>query len=349
VPWSILKECLSIDIEIDEVKLCLKQDSSVNIFSYIEDGDIIESDNTNSKLESLINHDDDGDDNNTNNFNGRCNVNHNVLIGLKNMTNEIQLIKQSINQWRQMIIQRLIQCDGPVDFSSLASKVPRPIMVPTSVKIKDVLMTDLMKTFIITCNEKHDLWLVSLSQHDNHDVQSIFEEKWKNDIANFLYKQTIQMPLTRLGIEVPRPANLNKKLSEVLRSDLKQRFVLVPNPTNNETVVHVHMTTTQKEKYCEKWRRNIIDFITSTKQKYIFLNVLAASVSRPYMGCNVIIGSGTVKLKKVLLEDPQNRFKLTGELNKVKVSLSPLHKTEVRCGHGMSCFACFFSFNFNID
>ena len=40
------------------------------------------------------------------------------------------------------------------------------------------------------------------------------------------------------------------------------------------------------------------------------------------MGCNIIIGSGVVKLKKILLDDPLGRFKLTGELNKMKVSLS---------------------------
>lgn len=314
VPWSVLKESLPVDTVIDEVKLCLAQDP-FNMFSYIEDIDnIIEPDYT--ALDS------DGHNGSRDSSSGSSSTNNNLLIGLKNVTIEIQSIQKSIEKWRQMILQRLIECDGPVEFSTLPAMVPRPIIIPTSVKIKDILTTDLKKSFHITCNDKHDLWLVSLS-HLNSDVQSIFEEKWKSDIAHYLYKQSIQIPLTRLGVEVPRPASLNqKKLSEVLRSDDKQRFVLVPNPTNNETVVYVHMTIIQREKYCEKWRRAILDFITSSKQKYIYLNILAANVPRPYMGCNIIIGSGVVKLKKILLDDPLGRFKLTGELNKMKVSLS---------------------------
>jgi hypothetical protein len=322
VPWSVLKDSLPLDTGVDEVKLCLAQDP-FNMFSYIEDIDnIIEPDN-------II-----GSDGH-NGIRDNSSSSSNLLIGLKNVTIEVQLIQKSIEKWRQMILQQLIECDGgPVEFSTLPAMVPRPTIIPTSVKIKDVLTTDLKKSFNITCNDKHDLWLVSLSQL-NSDVQSIFEEKWKSDIAHFLYKQSIQIPLTRLGIEVPRPTNLHqKKLSEVLRSDVKQRFVLVPNPTNNETFVQVHMTTTQREKYCEKWRRAIIHFITSSKQKYLYLNILAANVQRPYMGCNVIIGNGVVKLKKILVDDPQSRFKLTGELNKIKVSLSLSpslqHKSEVR-------------------
>jgi len=322
VPWSVLKDSLPLDTGVDEIKLCLSQDP-FNMFSYIEDIDnIIEPDN-------IIGSD--GHNGTKDCSSSSCNL----LIGLKNVTIEVQLIQKSIEKWRQMILQRLIECDGgPVEFSTLPAMIPRPTIIPTSVKIKDVLSTDLKKSFNITCNDKHDLWLVSLSQL-NSDVQSIFEEKWKSDIAHFLYKQSIQIPLTRLGIEVPRPAILHqKKLSEVLRSDIKQRFVLLPNPINNETFVQVHMTTTQREKYCEKWRRAIIDFITSSKQKYLYLNILAANVQRPYIGCNVIIGNGAVKLKKILVDDPQSRFKLIGELNKIKVSLSISpslqHKSEVR-------------------
>lgn len=329
VPWSVLKESLPLDTEVNEVKLCLTQDP-FNMFSYIEDIDnIIQPDYTAA--------DSDGN-NGARDSRSNSSNSSNLLIGLKNVTIEIQLIQKSIEKWRQLILQRLIECDGgPVEFSTLPAMVPRPTIIPTSVKIKDILTTDLLKSFHITCNDKHDLWLVSLSQF-NSDVQSIFEEKWKNDIALFLYKQSIQIPLTRLGIEVPRPTTLHqKKLSEVLRSDVKQRFVLVPNLTNNETFVYVHMTITQREKYCEKWRRAIIDFFTTSKQKYLYLNILATNVHRPYMGCNVIIGSSVVKLKKILVDDPQSRFKLTGELNKIKVSLSlspssvqPQHKSEVR-------------------
>lgn len=67
----------------------------------------------------------------------------------------------------------------------------------------------------------------------------------------------------------------------------------------------------------------ILEFFHKNKRvsSSYLLNDIAINIKKPKLGINIVI-EDSIKLKKLLLEDPKKRFILQGELNKTKVYLS---------------------------
>lgn len=163
-----------------------------------------------------------------------------MLIGLKNLSEEDTRIQADVEWWRASIAQYLDKVCVPVELGRIASLVERPIDVPRSIRLKDIVNSDYAKRFCIHGPPDR----LMLSRRISADEIEESKDTWRKRIHDFLYLQPKDVTLTTLGSSVARPTNVGgskTKLIELLQSDPEERFHLVyRSPT--ETVVRVKLT-----------------------------------------------------------------------------------------------------------
>jgi hypothetical protein len=237
-----------------------------------------------------------------------------MLIGLKNITEDDARLQADVEWWRSSILQYLERIKVPVELGRIASLVERPAEIPRNIRLKDIINSDPGNRFTIQGAPDR----LMLSKRISPDEIEESKEIWRKRIHDFLYMQLKDLTLTTLGSSVARPSNLGggkTKLLELLQSDPEERFHLIYRSTT-ETIVRVKLTDAQREWLHEKWRLKAANCLLEQKRT-MSLTDLGASVKRP----SVHLGSAS-SLRTVLLEDPQSRFILSGQGDNIRVRIS---------------------------
>lgn len=236
-----------------------------------------------------------------------------MLIGLKNLTEDDVRIQGEVEWWRSCIAQYLERLGTAVELGRIASFVERPIEVPRNIRLKDIINSDSTNRFLIAGPPDR----LMISRKVNPDEIEESKEIWRRRILDFLYIQPRDINLTTIGSNVPRPPNLGGKgikLHEVLNEDPEERFHLIyKGPT--DTIVRIKLSDAQREWLHERWRVKAANCLTE-QQRSLSLTELGSAVKRPS------VHLGSTSLRAVLMEDPKCRFILSGYADSIRVRLS---------------------------
>mmetsp|Transcript_1065 Transcript_1065/g.1187 ORF Transcript_1065/g.1187 Transcript_1065/m.1187 type:complete len:888 (-) Transcript_1065:21-2684(-) len=235
-------------------------------------------------------------------------------------------ISDLVEEWRALIATFLLDSKRSVGLSDIGSSVPRPVRIPTSVKLIFIMKTDPSNRFILKGDGNAAKARYNM-QADSFQ-ETVWIDRWTDDIAIFLTKQQWAMPsvgLHEIGTHVVRPFFLppRVKLLETLQADLKQRFLIIG--FGNDTRVMMRDFRGDEPEIgeaVEHWRLLIASYLGSKKalpggaQPLLGLSEIGTNVQRPAdVPCSV-------KLIDIMRVDPMCRFILKGEGNALRVKIS---------------------------
>ena len=104
----------------------------------------------------------------------------------------------------------------PVRLAALALQVPRPAGVGTARKLFQVLHCD--ERFVLEGRGVNITVRFSLTVNEAAEEAA---EEWRREIHDYLRQEGVPVRLKALGMRVPRPAGMNRKLRQVLAGDAR--------------------------------------------------------------------------------------------------------------------------------
>jgi len=123
-------------------------------------------------------------------------------------------------EWKREMYAYLRHADTPagvpVRLAALALRFPRPAGVGTARKLFQVLHCD--ERFVLEGRGVNITVRFGLTVNEAAEEAA---EEWRREIHDYIRQEGVPVRLTALGMRVPRPAGMNRKLRQVLAGDAR--------------------------------------------------------------------------------------------------------------------------------
>eukprot|EP00596_Hydrurales_sp_CCMP1899_P009800 CAMPEP_0119035564 /NCGR_PEP_ID=MMETSP1177-20130426/2648_1 /TAXON_ID=2985 /ORGANISM="Ochromonas sp, Strain CCMP1899" /LENGTH=1104 /DNA_ID=CAMNT_0006994003 /DNA_START=168 /DNA_END=3482 /DNA_ORIENTATION=- len=235
-------------------------------------------------------------------------------------------ISDLVEEWRALIAAFLLEPRKSVGLSDIGSSVPRPMRIPSSVKLIFILKTDPENRFILTGDG--NAAKAQFNMEKDPEQESLWIAKWRDDVSIYLTKEQWSVPsvsISDIECKVARPLYLlpQVKVLEVLEADPFQRFVMLGvGPESHVMIRNFRGDEQEIEEFVERWRLLVASYLLS---KSAILGVVHPLLGLSEIGANVVRPPGvptSVKLIDVMRADPRNRFIIKGDGNALRARIN---------------------------
>jgi len=195
---------------------------------------------------------------------------NNIRAKLNFILNDEQMASV-IDQWRDNISRFLSTTWTTVSLVDIDAHVIRPIFLPDSVSLADVLSTDPAGRFAVSGDEGNGSTIPNTLRarrifHVDDPEISVYVDTWRVEISRFLATQYSAVSLSDIGSSIPRPQQLptSVKLIDVMKADPLNRFILSGDGNN----IRAAVTTTTRSALIEEFE--MMDGLSGTRNSHYY-------------------------------------------------------------------------------
>jgi len=174
-------------------------------------------------------------------------------------------VQAAVEDWKNQMSEDFQKHTSDIKLCMLSQNIKRPKGVPKSLKLIDILNTDLQRRFLLlpspSPNKKGSEDMMVKYKCTPAEVEG-YHEEWRIDVAIYLLQQKCPIPLVTIGTHVAKPKNLgkNQKLIDVVKMDKMGRFDTHVDESHN-SLTRLSVT---KEFCFQCWRSNIYNLWRSS-------------------------------------------------------------------------------------